>query len=223
MAGQSYTWLAEVRNNASSSVSSNSDFYLVQTNNLQFWGQKAIKTIEGPSGSSMSVNIGTCGSTYTLRKVQNAETADDGHWTNNDEANVVGLACWTFRCAANSTIDYEVRLSLYEGEYTGPYKPYSGTQLYASQAELKVQADRIGMMVFNEDASSSLQLTPDAMTYIGNNVTIKGTDGTTTAISGGRIQANSLSIGAFDSAAQSATLNSNISVGGRNLLTGTGD
>lgn len=134
-AGQPYTWLAEVRNNASSSVSSGSDFYLVQTNNLQFWGQKAIKTIEGPSDSSMSVNIGTCGSTYTLRKVQNAETAGDGHWTNNDEANVVGLACWTFRCAANSTIDYEVRLSLYEGEYTGPYKPYSGTQLFATQTD----------------------------------------------------------------------------------------
>ena len=89
---------------------------------------------------------------------------------------------------------------------------------YATKAELSVQADRIGMVVANNDASSSLQLTADAMTYIGNNVTIKGTDGTTTAISGGRIQANSLSIGAFDSAAQSATLNSNISVGGRNLL-----
>lgn len=149
--GQPYTWLAEVRNNASSSVSSNSDFYLVQTSNLQFWGQKAIKTIEGPSGSSMSVNIGTCGSTYTLRKVQNAETASDGHWTNNDETNVVGLACWTFRCAANSTIDYEVRLSLYEGEYTGPYKPYSGTQLYASQAELKVANDSISSKVSTTD------------------------------------------------------------------------
>lgn len=89
---------------------------------------------------------------------------------------------------------------------------------YATKAELSVQADRIGMVVANNDASSSLQLTADAMTYIGNNVTIKGTDGTTTAISGGRIQANSLSIGAFDSAAQSATLNSNISVGGRNLV-----
>ena len=94
---------------------------------------------------------------------------------------------------------------------------------YATKAELDVQADRIGMVVANNDASSSLQLTADAMTYIGNNVTIKGTDGTTTAISGGRIQANSLSIGALDQAAQSVTLNSNISVGGRNLLTGTGD
>lgn len=93
----------------------------------------------------------------------------------------------------------------------------SDLENYATKAELDVQADRIGMVVANNDASSSLQLTADAMTYIGNNVTIKGTDGTTTAISGGRIQANSLSIGALDSAAQSATLNSNISVGGRNI------
>lgn len=235
-AGQPYTWLAEVRNNASSSVSSNSDFYLVQTNNLQFWGQKAIKTIEGPSGSGMSVNIGTCGSTYTLRKVQNAETADGGHWTNNDEANVVGLACWTFRCAANSTIDYEVRLSVYEGEYTGPYKPYSGTQLYASQAELKVQADRIGMVVSNADASSSLQLTPAAITAVTNNLTIKDSSGSATVISGGKIQANSigadeinatsinasksLTVGAMTDAAASTILNSNVQVGGRNLLLG---
>lgn len=218
IAGQPYTWLAEVRNNASSSVSSNSDFYLVQTNNLQFWGQKAIKTIEGPSGSGMSVNIGTCGSTYTLRKVQNAETADGGHWTNNDEANVVGLACWTFRCAANSTIDYEVRLSVYEGEYTGPYKPYSGTQLYASQAELKVQADRIGMVVSNADASSSLQLTPAAITAVTDNLTIKDSSGSATVISGGKIQANSLTIGDMSADTQADILNSNVVVGGRNLL-----
>lgn len=89
---------------------------------------------------------------------------------------------------------------------------------YATKGELDVQADRIGMVVANNDASSSLQLTADAMTYIGNNVTIKGTDGTSTVISGGQIQTGSLSIGAFDSAAQSATLNSKLSVGGRNLL-----
>ena len=96
-------------------------------------------------------------------------------------------------------------------------------QNYATKAELDVQADRIGMVVANDDTSGSLQLTADAMDYIGDHVTIKGTDGTTTVISGGRVQANSLAIGALDSAAQQATLNSNVQVGGRNLLIGTGD
>lgn len=92
---------------------------------------------------------------------------------------------------------------------------------YEMQAELKVQADRIGMVVSNADASSSLALTADAMEYIGDHVEIKGTDGTSTVISGGRIQANSLTIGAFDSSTQDDILNSNVQVGGRNLLQGT--
>lgn len=124
----------------------------------------------------------------------------------------------TFVGHNSSVVNADIRLSLYEGEYDGPFKPYSGTQLYASQAELKVQSDRIGMVVSNTNASSSLALTADAMEYIGDHVEIKGTDGTNTVISGGQIQTGSLSIGAFDSATQSATLNSNISVGGRNLF-----
>lgn len=137
----------EIRNNASTGTANGTDLYLVQTNNNQFWGQKATKTIEGPSGTGMSIPIATCGATYVMRKMQKAETAADGHWTNKDEANVVGLACWTFRCAGNTTIDYEVRISLYEGEYTGPYKPYSGPQLYATNTELKVTNDAVDVVV----------------------------------------------------------------------------
>ena len=202
VAGQPYTWLAEVRNNASTSANSGSDFYLVQNNNCQFWGQKAIETIEGPSGAGMSINIGTCGSSYVMQKVQNAETASDGHWTNNDEASVVGLACWTFRCAANSSIDYEVRLSLYSGRYAGPYKPYVGSQLYASQAELKVTADGITSTVSSiasakyvdaktaswplaslktyaaEGHSENWDVTSTDGLRVGDTVYVKGTDGT---------------------------------------------
>lgn len=177
VAGQPYTWLAEVRNNASTSASSGSDFYLVQNNNCQFWGQKAIETIEGPGGKSMSINIGTCGSSYVLQKVQNAETASDGHWTNNDEASVVGLACWTFRCAANSSIDYEVRLSLYEGRYEGPYKPYVGSQLYASQAELKVANDAISLRATKDEVEKTYSTKEDSQldrAGSGTSVTVEG-------------------------------------------------
>jgi len=93
---------------------------------------------------------------------------------------------------------------------------------YATKSALDVQADRISMVVENSEASGDLTLTADALEYIGDHVEIKGTDGTSTVISGGQIQTGSLSIGAFDSAAQSATLNSNISVGGRNWLLDTG-
>ena len=85
------------------------------------------------------------------------------------------------------------------------------TEDLATSAELKVQADRIGMVVSNADASSSLALTSDAMTYIGGHVEIKGTDGTTTAITGGKIQTKAISIG---------DLSGDIS--GRNLLLDSG-
>ena len=44
------------------------------------------------------------------------------------------------------SVECDVRISLYEGEYSGPYKPYSGKYLYATQgdyAELKVTTDGI--------------------------------------------------------------------------------
>ena len=68
-----------------------------------------------------------------------------------------GLINWTFTAAASSTWTGDVRISFYKEaydanagayvQYAGPYKPYSGSQLYASQAELKVTADGISSTV----------------------------------------------------------------------------
>lgn len=78
---------------------------------------------------------------------------------------------------------------------------------YATKSALGVQADRISMVVENSDASGNLTLTADALEYIGDHVEIKGTDGTSTVISGGQIQTGSLSIGSFDSSTQTAISN----------------
>lgn len=78
----------------------------------------------------------------------------------------------------------------------------------------------ISLVVDDSTTSSSLVLTSQAMDYIGDHVEIKGTDGTTTVISGGQIQTGSLTIGAMSSSTQADILNSNIKVGGRNLLQG---
>lgn len=43
--------------------------------------------------------------------------------------------------------DFDARIGIFEGEYTGPYKPYSGKRLYATSAELKVTADGISTEV----------------------------------------------------------------------------
>ena len=138
--GKDYTFLVEFRNNASSGTASGTDCYLVQTNNYQFWGGTIKKNLEGKSSSSTTNLIsdfipGTSG-VYTKRFVKTSEEVGSSHWTSGDKANVIGLAVFTCRCAPNTTIDYELRISLYEGEYTGPYKPYSGDQLYATNMEL---------------------------------------------------------------------------------------
>ena len=150
--------MVEIRNNHSipkSGTTSVGDFYLVQQNNLQFWGQKAIKTIKGATGSGMSVNLGTCGETYVLQKVQNAEKASDGHWTNNDEANVVGLACWVARCNGGATLDYEVRLSVYEGEYYGNYKPYVDQDVTTNLTSLTNTVNTVSQTASSNSASIS--------------------------------------------------------------------
>ena len=45
------------------------------------------------------------------------------------------------------TFSGDLRLSIYEGDYTGPYKPYTGSQLYTSQSEFKVTTDGINSEV----------------------------------------------------------------------------
>ncbi len=194
--GADYTFLFEFRNNTSTG---NNIFYIVQTNNLQFWGGGIKKNLEGGEANSTTTSLythfvpGTAG-VYTKRFVKVSEATGSSYWTNGSNGNLLGLCCLVVYAYPGSIAEYDVRVSLYEGEYTGPWKAYTGAQLYASQAELKVQSDRIGMVVSNADASSSLALTANAMTYIGNHVEIKNANGTSTVISGGKLQTNLINV-----------------------------
>lgn len=71
----------------------------------------------------------------------------------------------------------DLRLSLYEGEYTGPYKPYSGTQLYASQSELKVTTEGISSEV--SKISSAKYLTSSTASWTLANIKVYAADGCT--------------------------------------------
>ena len=222
--GNTYTILTEIRNNDSLGTDeSNTNFYLNEVNNNQFWGNAQNEQIDDEYvTTTTNVNLLTCGQTNSLYSYR---LADVSHIANINEAKVdsgiVGRAIvitdsnsssqnnndnpspilfnYVFQCAAGSILDFDFRMSLYDGIYSGPYKPYSGPQLYSSQAELKVQADRIGMIVANDNAESNLQLTSNALTYIGNNIEIKNSNGTSTVISGGNIQTGSINIGSLDS------------------------
>lgn len=126
--GSDYTFLFEFRNNHSTGSATGTDFYIVENNNCQFWGSAIKESIEG-AGNYTTTNIINNvpeGSTdiYKKRFVKVSEASGSKHWTDGSINNVNGLVTFTTRCGANTTIDYEVRVSIYEGRYFGEYKPY---------------------------------------------------------------------------------------------------
>lgn len=122
----------------------------------------------------------------------------------------------------------DLRLSLYEGEYSGPYKPYSGDVLYATQAELKVTADgissEVSKKVGNNEIISKINQSAETVKIQASKVEITGdavfsainNDTGTTKISGGKIDATSITIGGSSLATQADV--DSIEVGGRNLF-----
>lgn len=120
--GADYTFLIEVRNNTSTG---SCDFYIVQTDNCQFWGSGIKKNLEGNNDTSTSTNfsaenVARDGSIYHKRFVKTSESTGSSHWTGA----VNRLCSLTFRAGAGVLAEYDIRVSLYEGEYWGPYKPY---------------------------------------------------------------------------------------------------
>lgn len=109
---------------------------------------------------------------------------------------------------AGDTVSCDIRISIYEGEYDGPYKPYSGKQLYSTQAELKVANDSISSKVSKTDyngqiVASLINQSADSVKIKANHVIVDGTTtfGTSSTLSD-----------YVDGVADS------IEVGGRNLL-----
>ena len=77
--------------------------------------------------------------------------------------------------APGSTIDIEFRVSLYEGEYMGPWKPYGGPQLYASQSELKITNDEISTKVSKDGVISSINQTAETIKIDADRIELDGT------------------------------------------------
>ena len=123
-----YTFLVEFRNNQSTGVASGSDFYLVQqSGSVQFWGQNVstapAKKLEGIGGVSTEItNIPSDGSYAISRftKYSEPEIGSASHWTTENDM----MVTFVFRANAGAVLDYDVRLSVYEGEYWGGYVPY---------------------------------------------------------------------------------------------------
>lgn len=160
--GGTYTILIEVRNNRTTG-SGDTDMYIQQTANNQFWG----------SGGG-NIQPLTFGEETVIHSKKVADTAHLTDGTPSPE-----LFRYNARCAAGSVLDFELRLSIYEGEYSGPYKPYVGAQLYASQAQLKVANDAITSKVSTTDyngetVASLINQSADSVKIQAGHVDVEG-------------------------------------------------
>ncbi len=124
--GTMYTFFAEFRNNQSTGIDATSNFYLVQqSGSVQFWGTNTATApsvkLEGIGGlSTRVIDIPLDGSYVFSRGTKYSEPdGDSSHWTTED-----AMVTFTFRANAGAVIDYDIRLSVYEGEYWGNYVPY---------------------------------------------------------------------------------------------------
>lgn len=132
--GKDYTFLYELRNISGSSGSSR--LYVVQagTYGMQFWGNTAKKVLDEGVGASgglyLDQTLSQSGDSYATlcddgiyrkRVVKTSEASDSTYWTRSEDKRCVRLVAY---CPAGTVYDVELRFSIYEGEYHGPYKPY---------------------------------------------------------------------------------------------------
>ena len=183
--GESYTCLVEIRNLVSNAQSGT--IYTQQSTQGQFWGATST------GGFSIANDSMTNGSYYmpmTALGVSEHET--DG----------TRLMHITWTVPAGAKIEADIRISLYEGEYTGEYKPYVGAQMYASQAELKVANDNISSKVSTTDyngatIASLIEQSADSVKISANHINVQGVitainNDTTTTIDGDKITTGSI-------------------------------
>lgn len=219
--GETYTILIEVRNNHSTG-SGNTDMYIQQTAKNQFWGSGG--------GNIQPLTFGE----ETV--IHSQKVADTAHLSGDPMELFRYNAC----CAAGSVLDFEFRLSLYEGIYDGPYKPYAGQQLFATQAELKVTADGVSSKVSKDDYNgativSYINQSADTVRIEAEHVEVTGAavfsaingDTGSTKIDGGKVDVTSITVGDLSDGDDYATKTEaqgyadDIQVGGRNLLRDT--
>ena len=130
--GGKYTLLIEFKN---VSISKNGGtFYSQQGSDLQVWGDSSYCgfSITNAEIRALSGGAGTFYRTLTLL------TADskDPSGTVRGSLPKTSFMSINSQVAAGQTVSYDLRLSLYADGYTGPYKPYSGDQLYATNSAL---------------------------------------------------------------------------------------
>ena len=155
-----------------------------------------IATIKLEGSSDYTVMLEVDGSTVSGNLYLRAYTANNSTWAATTNVKVTGDG--TYRLAVKTKADPHassithvrlffdtsasgasfagnIRMSIYQGDYDGPYKPYSGKQLYASQAELKVANDNIYLKVSKNDVINQINVSTEGAKIEASKVEIDGT------------------------------------------------
>lgn len=130
--GGKYTLLIEFKN-----VSISKDggtFYSQQGSDLQVWGDSSYCGFSIPNATIRALS-GGAGTFYRTLTLLTADSKDPSGTVRGSLPKTSFMSI-NAQVAAGQTVSYDLRLSLYEDGYTGPYKPYSGTQLYATNTAL---------------------------------------------------------------------------------------
>ena len=154
--GGNYTCLVEFRNvvNAAGIYS----FYTQQSNGVQFWGDGSY------DGFSISASLIVDGAkVYKAMKCVTGPTKSDNlRW-------LMSIASYI---KPSQTVSYDFRVSLYEGTYTGPYKPYVDQELRAD-----VDAAQTAANTAQSTADRKKQTfisTPTTPYYVGDTYFVNG-------------------------------------------------
>jgi len=184
-----YTWLIEVRN-----------FTLTSGSYIRF------SPAQGNSAAQTSVTgyrDVTANDSYYVKSTTKADATTNSAYTTFSR----GL----IQANAGVSASFDVRYSVYEGDYSGPYKPYGGDGFYATSAELKVANDAISSKVSTTDYSgatiaSLINQSADTVQILAQHIQLNGevTFGAIESYADAKYDA----IGAADA----------VQVGGRNLL-----
>lgn len=128
-----YTWLIEVRN-----------FTLTSGSYIRF------TPAQGNSAAQTSVtgyeDVTANGSYYVKSTTRSDATTNSAYTT---------FSRGLIQANAGVNASFDVRYSVYEGDYSGPYKPYGGDGFYATSAELTVTNNAVASKVSQTDYNGS--------------------------------------------------------------------
>ena len=210
--GEEYTFLIEIKNY--SGFSGTGQFmYMQEMPGAQFWGTQVVKANGNVKSTRISYDDIVDGA-FTKRFVKLADVDHIGDGTTYDNM------CFRYRMyiKPNTTLSIDMRISVYPGDYAGPYNEYLTA---ASSAQLKVANDEIDLRVEKSGVIAAINASTEAeggsaVKISADKVNIEGA----AIFTSGRLSQSSLNA-AYDAKGAASTVQENLdnlAIGGTNLL-----